>query len=584
MNRPTPAIVTQQAARPLPRLVLLLMGLIYVLPGLLGRQPWRHAELASFGAMLDMAQHQHWWHPQVLGQTAEIKAWLPYWLGALSIQALPFLPADLAARLPFGLLLVLTLACTWYATLHLARLPAAQPVSFAFGGEARPTDYARALADAALLALVASLGLALLSHESTPDMAQLGCCALLLYGCARLASPHAERRWFSALVWWLGTVGLALSGAPWLGLVLGLGWLAWMASSGTVRRFGSERWWVWALCVTGTLLAAALAWQLELPRRAEVWTQIDQWLHYPSWRNFGQLLLWFTWPAGWLALWTLWRWRKQLVSAHILLPLWFVLAGMGSSWLLQANDRALLVALPALACLASFALPTLTRSVTALLDWFALLFFSACAVLIWVYWLAMQTGIPAKPAANVARIAPGFESSFSPWLLALALAGTLVWLYLLRWRIGRHKPALWKSLVLSAAGSTFCWLLLMTLWLPLLNYGMGLEPIARRIARVVPPGSCVLVHGLDQAQIAALQYHGGLELQRAGARPKNTCQRMVLAPNAQSSLAQVIDPTPWRVLTSFPRLRENRQRLLVYERVAASPQPDTASGQNDAER
>ena len=45
-----------------------------------------------------------------------------------------------------------------------------QPVAFAFGGEASPLDYARAIADAALLALIASLGLLQLGHETTPEL------------------------------------------------------------------------------------------------------------------------------------------------------------------------------------------------------------------------------------------------------------------------------------------------------------------------------------------------------------------------------------------------------------------------------
>jgi hypothetical protein len=70
------------------------------------------------------------------------------------------LPADLAARLPFIALLVLTLVATWYGIYNLARTTRAQPVPFAFGGEASPTDYARAIADGGMLALIASLGLA----------------------------------------------------------------------------------------------------------------------------------------------------------------------------------------------------------------------------------------------------------------------------------------------------------------------------------------------------------------------------------------------------------------------------------------
>ena len=36
--------------------------------------------------------------------------------------------------------------------------------------------------------------------------------------------------------------------------------------------------------------------------------------------------------------------------------------------------------------MAAFALPTLRRSVSALIDWFTLLFFTSTAVMIWGYW------------------------------------------------------------------------------------------------------------------------------------------------------------------------------------------------------
>ena len=78
------------------------------------------------------------------------------------------------------------------------------------------------------------------------------------------------------------------------------------------------------------------------------------------------------------------------------------------------SDRALMLGLPALAVLAAFALPTLQRSTAAAIDWFSVFFFSICALAIWVIYAAMQTGVPAKPAANVARLAPGFM----PQLLA----------------------------------------------------------------------------------------------------------------------------------------------------------------------
>ena len=81
-----------------------------------------------------------------------------------------------------------------------------------------------------------------------------------------------------------------------------------------------------------------------------------------------------------------------------------------------------MLALPPLAVLAAFALPTLQRSTAAAIDWFSVFFFThrACDR-IWVIYVAMQTGVPAQPAANVAQARrPASCRSFS--LLALLLA------------------------------------------------------------------------------------------------------------------------------------------------------------------
>ena len=427
---------------------------------------------------------------------------------------------------------------------------------------------ASACAKPSLGAILASLGLAQLAHETTPDAAQLACAALLLHACARLASPQAKWRWLSALGWWLATVGLALSGAPWIGLVLGGGWLLWSITEVCRPGHATPRTdlVLLAFCASGSLLAALLAWELEMPRRLGQLADWTAWIDPDQWRRFGRLLLWFSWPAGLMALLSLWRWRKQWRCAHLMLPMWFALVSMASCWLQGASDRALLLALPALACLAAFAMPTLSRSVTALVDWFALIFFSGCAMVIWFYWIALQTGTPQRPAANVLRLLPGFRPELDWALLLPALLGTLAWLGALAWRLGRYRPALWKGLVLSAGGSSLCWLLLMTLWLPALNYGMGQEPISRRIAALVPEGGCVLVHGLNDSQLVGLLHHGRLRLERTRAGRRSDCRLLVVEPGAQDTLAQTVDLSQWSALRKVPRLRENRDGLLVYRR------------------
>jgi hypothetical protein len=121
--------------------------------------------------------------------------------------------------------------------------------------------------------------------------------------------------------------------------------------------------------------------------------------------------------------------------------------------------------------------------------------------------------------------------------------------------------------VLPAAGSTLCWLLLMTLWLPLLDFGRSYGPVSRRIASMVPASTCVLADGLSQAQIAALQYHGGLTLRRTSSGPASECRILVVAPGSQPTLDQRVELTQWAFKATVSRLSDNKERLLVYQRV-----------------
>ncbi len=571
--------------RPLPRLALWLFCAAYVLPGFLGREPWKVDDVASFGVMQELAQGlSGWWQPQLLGAGPEESALLPYWIGALFIKLLPFLDPVLASRVPFALLLVLTLTSSWYTVYHLARLPAAQPLAFAFGGEAHPRDYARALADAGLLALMACLGLAQLGHETTPDLVRLALLAVLLHAMARLAPGRDDRRLLSAGMGAVALAGLFLSAMGWQAVLLAGGWLlllgrsppppAWEAPTSAGWRPGG-RLGLGMVLAAVTLFAWWTGWIAIAPL-----TALGDWLSMAGgasalpvaptaeWVSFGRLLLWFTWPAWPLVLWTLWSWRRQLFSPHVALPLWGAVVCVGASALQEREDRALLLVLPSLAALAAFALPTLRRSVSALIDWFTLLFFTGCAVVIWVIWLAMQTGVPAKPAANVARLAPGFVPEFSLLLFGLGALATVAWFWLVKWRVGRHRQALWKSLVLPAAGSTLCWLLLMTLWLPLLDFGRSYGPLSRRIASLVPPGACVLVDGLSQAQIAALRHHGQLELVRTGGPDGAACRGLVVSPDTQPTLDERVTLTQWAFRATVSRLSDRKESLLLYQRVS----------------
>jgi len=555
--------------RRLPHLALWLFSLAYLLPGFIGRTPWRSADITAFGYMAELAHGQtDWFAPTLLGQPPEVDALLPYWLGAWAMQLAPtWVPADFAARLPFIGLLALTLIAVWQGIYYLARSPQAQPVAFAFGGEARPNDYARAMADGGLLSFIACLGLAQLSHETTPGLAQLCFTALSFYAFASL--PY--RRWTPAVAATAGLTGLTLSGGPSMALLLAAGGVLTHVldrahARQDPRRHARSLWALIALTVLITVLASAFnlwRWRIQLPP-----------LTWAAWHGLGSLLLWFTWPAWPLVLWTLWRWRRQLFdlhpSRHLALPLWFALITVGATLITAAGDRALLLALPALATLAAFALPTLSRSMSALIDWFTLLFFTGCAIVIWVVWIAMQTGLPPQPAANVARLLPGFEPRFVILPFVFAALATVAWGWLVKWRIGRHRAALWKSMVLPAGGAALCWLLLTTLWMPALDFARSYAPLVRRIEAVVQPAACMAHFGLNRGLLAALRQHSPL-LRLEPVTDSATCEWLVIDGGIVAQTPEIVDPARWTRHTELGHPRVGEEDLVIFRRSAAVP-------------
>ncbi len=568
MIRPTPAIVAQSAVRRLPRLALILLCMAYVLPGYFGREPWKNADITAFGYMLELSgtpMGPTWLAPSIMHLEPEVDALLPYWLGAWAIKLAPaWLAPDFAARLPFGLMLVAVLVATWYGIYHLARSAGAQPVAFAFGGEAEPADYARAMADGGLLGLIGCLGLAQFSHETTPALAQLCFTALTFYGLSALNRALAP----PLVAVGVGLVGLTLSGGPAVAALLGVGG----ALHGLIDRDDAQpdddqrRW-----RVAGLLLATALAATLATALGLWQWRLSPPGTGWLEWRGLGRLFLWFTWPLWPLLLWTLWRWRHQLRdlprNRHLALPLLFLLVAVSTTLLTPASDRSLLLALPALATLAAFALPTLDRSVTALIDWFTLLFFSCFAIIIWVIWISMQTGFPRQPAANVAKLAPGFEPSLQVLALAVALAGTIGWIWLVRWRVGRHRSAIWKSMVLPAGGATLCWLLLMTLWLPVLDYARSYAPMVQRILVLTDRPACVQVHGLGRGPIAALRFHGQLDTRPATRRAD--CPWLLVDAADAPTLPEAVDLSQWTYQARVRRPTDRTETILLYRRNGA---------------
>lgn len=565
MSPTSPAIVSQDGVRRLARSVLMLVCTVYVLAGFVGRDAWRNDDVVAVAHMGEIAYgHSSWLEPTLAGMPTEYPGLLPYWLGAASLKLLaPAVSPDMAVRIPFMAMLVLALACTWYGTYYLARTRAAQPVPFAFGGEAQPKDYARALADGGLLALIACLGLAKLGHEATPAVAQLACAALLFLGyCIR---PY--RQALGTLAASLGVLGLTLCGAPELAILLGVGGalVEWRQARATTNDDAPQRdnrglLLILACTAVSGFVAHALGlWQS--PGYPFSLAEVE-------WNGYAQMLVWFMWPAWPISAWALWRWRRHLgdwsSNRHLAWPLFCVVSMCLASLRFDNADTTLLLALPPLAALAAFSLVTMNRQVSALMDWFAVLFFSASGIIIWVVWVAMHTGIPAAPAANVARLLPAYVPRIVWWELVLALAASAAWAALVRWRSGRNRTAIWKTLVLPAGGATLCWLLLATLWMPLLDFAQSYKSLAVQVRASIPEGQCAQPMGLDRHEIAALRWYGQVKL--ASPWQLERCPWLLVQAVGEDNKTETpVDRTQWRLSSVVSHFVVYRNSVLIYQ-------------------
>lgn len=515
-----PVRLPAAATNALPRWALFGLCLLYIVPGLIGRDPWKTDDAASFGVMWTMANGtlEDWLWPHIVGLPAAEKGPLAYWIGAICIKLFGWLIGDpLATRIATGAFFLAGSLSVWYSTYLLGRRPEAQPLRLAFGGQPEPSDYGRTLADGALLIFLGCLGLLLHSHSTSTEALQVSMVAVSLYAATRLFESCSirtaallgvalgllvlSRGWVVPLAIWLGLLTLAsFRDHPivWrlTAVTLPVALMVaspWLVISSTLRPFNSSPFDAWML------------WnyrQIGLPS-------------YQSLRYFFKNVIWFAWPAWPFAAWAVYAWRRQYQAPHITIPLTFFLAFLLLALFHTRTDEGVLLPmLPPLAILAAFGLPTMKRGAINAVDWFSVMTLTTCAAFIWLGWIAKQTGWPAQLAKNAFKLAPGFKPEFSAIAFLVAACTTIGWFFLVHWRVSRRPSVLWRAVVLSSGGVILCWLLLMTLWLPWINYGKSYAGVARQLSQNLPQGEYCVDTNVGPAQRSSFAYFGNVPFSR----------------------------------------------------------------------
>jgi 4-amino-4-deoxy-L-arabinose transferase-like glycosyltransferase len=512
-----PVRLPAAATLALPRWALYALGLLYILPGLIGRDPWKD-DAASFGIMWTTAHggFQDWLLPNIAGLPAPEEGPLAFWLGALCIKLFGWLLGDvLAARMSTIGIFVLGTVSLWQTAFRLGRRSEAQPLRLAFGGQPEPDDYGRTLADTAVLIYLGCLGLLLQSHETLAVTLQGSLLAWFLYRSVRyIEEPNTRNAVLTGVV--LGTLALTrgiASPIVLLGALFLCNRFLKMPARPTLRNLG---------LAAGTAVLVMLVWILPaLLVKPYNQSPVSAWLAWnaaqlsmPGWESikaFFRVGIWFCWPAWPFAAWAAWAWRRQHGMLHIILPTGFV----GLLVLLVLCDPVLengdlLKLLPPMALMAAFGLPTMKRSTINAIDWFSVMVLSLLGGLIWLFWVAKLTGWPAQFAKNALKLLPGFKPEFGIVAFIVAAATTVGWFLLVHWRLSRQPSVLWRAVVLSSGGLITLWVLLMTLFMPDLNYGKSYASVAQQIAARLPANADCIATNVGPAQRASFAYFGHL--------------------------------------------------------------------------
>jgi 4-amino-4-deoxy-L-arabinose transferase-like glycosyltransferase len=525
-----------------------LLAAVWMIPGLLGHDPWKPDEAQNFGIVYEMLQTGDWVVPTLAGEPYLRNPPLIHVTAALFGTLLePVLPLHEGARLASGFYLALTLLLVAATTRELM-------------GAGKGW--------LALLALLGSIGLLVPGHLLVPDIPHLAGFALALYGLALALRRPA----LGGLA--LGTgLGIAFLSKGFVGpLALAIAIALLPASSATwrTRRY--------ALAVA-IAVAAALPWLLIWPALlfqhspalfdAWVWTESvgrfsgNDGIWPPGTPGFYLAILpWFAFPALPLAAWGVWTERRSLREPRLLLPLVVAAALLG---LLSIGGTPREVqALPALAPLAVLAvvgLLHLRRSASNAFWWFSMLFASLMVLMAWFEWMALEVGFPERRNRHWLRLQPGYVSDIDPFVLVAAIALTAVWVWLLlRLRRSPERP-----LIAWTAGVAVVWALGFTMFGDYADAGKSYRHMVMSIARELPPEhGCISSYNLGEPQRAMLHYFAGIRTYRESVPGRERDCELLLV---QGARANIYVPGPeWMQIWEGARRGDRRELYRLYRR------------------
>lgn len=529
-----------------------LVGLLcaaWIVPGLVGHDPWKPDEAHTFGVVYELLRGGSWVVPALAGEPFLDKPPLAYLVAAAFARLFSFaLPLHDAARLATG---------AWMAAI------------FAFTAVAGRELYGVRYGSISALLLLGCFGFVVRGHQLITDAALLAGFAMAYYGFA----VALRRPAFGGF--WIGTgigIGFLANGvlAPAvLGAIAVL--LPALCRDWRTRGYGA------ALAVAGAAAAPWLAvWPILLARQDPAlfewwWWNENLWYYFggQSGKRTGILyylgiLPWYAFPAWLLALWTLWRARGPgLARPAVVLPVTgFVVTLAVLSASSEVRELNALPLLPPLALLAAGAPETLRRGAVNAWYWFSAMTFTFFVVVFWFYWSGLELGVPARLHEHLHRIRPGYTPGFR-WLpFVVGVAYSLLWLGVL----ASFRRSAVRPVVVWATGITTIWALITTLFIGWADNVKSYRSVFVSMQKALPERyDCVSSRDLRESQRALLHYFAGIVTHREEVPGRRRACELLLVQGRPKE--EAAPGAPWQKIWEGGRPADKDERYRLYRRT-----------------
>ncbi len=532
-----------------PVALAVVVCIAWILPGLIGHDPWKPGEAHIFGIVFQMLENGDWLVPMLAGEPYLVNPPLIYVTAALTGTLFePLLPLHDAARLATGIYMGL---------------------AFVFIGLSARELYGSDKSWVAPLMLLGCGGLLLRGHELIADTALLAGMAIGIYAlalCARLPKLAGL---------WLGT-GLGLCALA-EGLVEPVMLLMTMVLLPILSAHWRTRRYLLTLAVACAVVAPfAIAWPLALQARSPElfaqWFWVENLARlrgiftFTTGKNYFyyiNVLPWFSWPAWPFALWGLWvEGRGGLLKPGVILPLTaLVVFFMFLSLIGEGSDvRGLPMLLP-MSLLAVVSFETLKRGAANLYYWFAIILCTFFALVAWFYWMAIDLGVPTRLWKHMMDMQPAYQPEGRAAPIVLAALITFAWLLLL-FNIKRRPE---RSVITWAIGITMLWSLVALLLIKYVDTGKTYRVVFTQLSQaVLPETGCIYSRSLGVSQRAMLHYFGNIKtvrLEKSGKRP--ACDLLIV----QDQWESPSDPgSTWQLVWEGRRPGDNVERFRLYRK------------------